>query len=358
MCIRDRFNILSFGSQLRKSGTVSLANGIVDRRSSVGTLFDTTANELTRYDETFNETVVDDLYNTSLSYGEDMPPTRSIHDLNNEILISLNKPVQQIDSFINKDPKNFNNVFNRDGATNEDIADGAIRKVSVEERRASINPMAVSYTHLDVYKRQISYIAEKIDNSDMLWKIIFALESSGKKYHKSHAFILWLRYLDSGLAHYEVYQNIVKTERYWKVLQSGLISDSHEFRKFCLSILQLSVKLINCSFENSIMSWDSTKSSLYLSEWARYCTLFEIMAIDTSLHQAEAGRRDITGLISPQSFIHPSWGFCLLSTGFKASMDSVRKFSLDLLLSIPDEHLHLIKYGLKFLEEVLSLIHI
>lgn len=147
----DQFNILSFGSQLRKSGTVSLANGIVDRRSSVGTLFDTTANELTRYDETFNETVVDDLYNTSLSYGEDMPPTRSIHDLNNEILISLNKPVQQIDSFINKDPKNFNNVFNRDGATNEDIADGAIRKVSVEERRASINPMVHSESAILVF---------------------------------------------------------------------------------------------------------------------------------------------------------------------------------------------------------------
>ncbi|ABN65502.2 predicted protein [Scheffersomyces stipitis CBS 6054] len=223
---------------------------------------------------------------------------------------------------------------------------------SVLLKLLSINDEKISSIISKLLRWRISYIAEKIDNSDMLWKIIFALESSGKKYHKSHAFILWLRYLDSGLAHYEVYQNIVKTERYWKVLQSGLISDSHEFRKFCLSILQLSVKSINCSFENSIMSWDSTKSSLYLSEWARYCTLFEIMAIDTSLHQAEAGRRDITGLISPQSFIHPSWGFCLLSTGFKASMDSVRKFSLDLLLSIPDEHLHLIKYGLKFLEEV------
>ncbi|KAK6455016.1 Nup53/35/40-type RNA recognition motif-domain-containing protein [Scheffersomyces xylosifermentans] len=139
----DQFNIMSFGNQQRKSG-------ILDRRTSVGTLFDTASNDLTRYDETINDTISDDLYNNTLSYGDDLPPTRSIHDLNNEILISLNKPVQQIDSFINKDPKNFNNVFNRaeNGAILDETSDG---KTSGEERRGSINPLAHSESAILVF---------------------------------------------------------------------------------------------------------------------------------------------------------------------------------------------------------------
>lgn len=194
-------------------------------------------------------------------------------------------------------------------------------------------------------------------DTTFVWDILYALEKNENKTHKSNAFIFWLRYLNSSnsdlITNSEIYQKkILSSEKYWKIIQNGLNSNSHDHRKFCLSLLQLSVKSIKSSFKNKILTWDSTLKDQHLKEWARYITLFEILGVDTSLHQAEAGVNDIVSLISPKSLIHPSWGFCLLSTGFKASMDSVRKFSLSLLLSIPLENLYLIKYGLEYLEGV------
>ncbi|KAK6455014.1 uncharacterized protein RJT20DRAFT_129682 [Scheffersomyces xylosifermentans] len=216
-----------------------------------------------------------------------------------------------------------------------------------------INDENISSITSKLLRWRIKTITSKYSKAPLIWEIIFALERSDKKYHKSHAFILWLCYIDNSLlSQNKICQDTLKTDQYWEVLQNGLVSDSHEFRKFCLSILQLSIKLINSSFSNNFITWDTEKKNVYLNEWSRYITLFEIMAIDTSLHQAEAATKDIIGLISPNSVLHPSWGFCLLSTGFKATMDSVRKFSLGVLLSIPDEHLYLIKHGLRFLEDV------
>lgn len=120
---KDQFSLVSFGNQQRKSLS------LLDKNGSV-TLFD---NELTKYDETINETLHEEPY--IHANGDDLPPTRSIYDLNDEILASLNKPVQHIDSFINKDPKNFNNVFNKaDGVADKEAA-------VTQEKRKSINPL-------------------------------------------------------------------------------------------------------------------------------------------------------------------------------------------------------------------------
>lgn len=110
----SQFNLLSFGTSQRKALTSS---GTIDRTSSVGSLYDTSVGDISKYEKTLNDTLTDDfpLYNND----DDLPPSRSIYDLNDEVLISLNKPANQhADAFINKDPKNFNNVFNRDDALN------------------------------------------------------------------------------------------------------------------------------------------------------------------------------------------------------------------------------------------------
>ncbi|CAK7901149.1 tRNA (guanosine(18)-2'-O)-methyltransferase [[Candida] anglica] len=219
-----------------------------------------------------------------------------------------------------------------------------------------VNDEAVSSAVSSMLRWRIHSIANSTNMVTSIWTIIFALEKSSAKHHKAHSYVLWLRYLTSfsaeELAADPAFQSQVSSEHYWNCVQIGLTSPFHEHRKFSLSILQVSVKGIANSFTNSFMSWDTTKAHVYLKEWARYVTLFEILGIDTSLHQAEAGTRDIIGLISPNSVIHPSWGFCLLSTGFNASMDSVRKFALSLLMSIPPQNLYLIKHGLPFLEGV------
>lgn len=193
-----------------------------------------------------------------------------------------------------------------------------------------------------------------VDSAVYLWNIVFGLENSATtRRNTSNAYIMWLRIL---IADEEIKLNshfqtrVLNTDSYWQLLQKGLVSNSHEIRKFCLSILQLSLKAINSSFETELLSWDLANSNKLMKEWSRYTTLFEILGIDTSLHQTQAAVHDILSLINAESLIHPSWGFCLLCTGFQASMDSVRRFSAHVLLSIDPEHLHLIKYALPYFE--------
>lgn len=196
---------------------------------------------------------------------------------------------------------------------------------------------------------RMSSIAKDIDEQ-LIWKIIFTLLKTNQDFHKSHAFILWLRYVNTNLTDSKIFQELIHDDEYWLLLQDGLISDSHEYRKFCLSILQCSLESINTNFKNNYVSWDITQREKYLKEWSRFMTLYEILGIDTSLNQAEAGKNDMTGLISPKALIPPSWGWCLLSTGLNASLESVRRFTLKLLLSIPHDNLYLIKHGLPIFE--------
>jgi len=213
-----------------------------------------------------------------------------------------------------------------------------------------INDKQISNVTSKLLRWRMNSISQKIEGQ-LIWDIIFTLESTNLEFHKSHAYILWLRYLNTGLIANDTFQTIIQKSDYWKSLQQGLISDSHEYRKFSLSILQVSLTSINTDLNNDYIVWEITDKQKYLNEWSRYMTLYEIIAIDTSLNQAEAGQNDITGLISPTSLIPSSWGWCLLSTGLQATLESVRKFTLRLLLSIPSENLYLIKHGLPILEK-------
>lgn len=194
------------------------------------------------------------------------------------------------------------------------------------------------------------------ETSNYYWDLIWAIkEAAFRKIHTSNALIMWLRLLSASLKELKtnVYfqQNVINQEFYWHYLQKGLASSSHEQRKFCLSILQLSIKLINCSFSTTIFSWDGSNSGNLTREWQRFTTIYEIVGVDTSLHQLQASTNDILSIMSPNSLIHASWGFCLLSTGFQASMDSVRKAAASILLKFDDKNLNSLRYGLPFFEK-------
>lgn len=203
--------------------------------------------------------------------------------------------------------------------------------------------------------RMKQIICERGD-SNLVWDIIYLLETISHKANKDHAYIFWLRYLNTNsklLRELESFQQRLATDSYWEVLKNGLTSEYHDHRKYCLSILQLSITSVNCSIDNSIITWDNDQPGLYLKEWKRFATVYEIMAIDASLHQAEAAINDIKSLLSSDSLIHPSWGICLFANGFRAAMDSMRKFTRSLLFSIPSQNLGLFKYDLKSFENII-----
>ncbi|ODV96886.1 hypothetical protein PACTADRAFT_1473 [Pachysolen tannophilus NRRL Y-2460] len=221
--------------------------------------------------------------------------------------------------------------------------------------------------YLGINEEKISSVASKIlkwrtqslsQNKEMepfIWDLILELmESTNEKLN--NGYILWLRYLansDPDLLHNnDFFQNkIIDNTKYWGFLQKGLVSDLHEHRKFSVSILQLLIKSINIDLDNKFMKWDVSQKNAYLNYWQRFITLYEIIGIDTSLHQAQAASNDMINLLSKDSKIKVPFSLALFSIGFKGSMETVRKFTLNLILSIPpdnlncfgDDHFHFFK---------------
>lgn len=93
------FNLISFGNPAaHRNSTASHADSL--SLFLTGDAHDTS--------QTFDNDDIP-LYNDN----EDLPPARSLYDLNDEVIISLNKPQQHTESFINKDPKTFVNAFHQ-----------------------------------------------------------------------------------------------------------------------------------------------------------------------------------------------------------------------------------------------------
>lgn len=220
----------------------------------------------------------------------------------------------------------------------------------------TINAEEIYSQALKTLRWRVSDTTAKTQNSYFVWKLIFALINTDNKHNKTNAYILWLRYLNndnSNFAADTLFQNeILPKSNYFNYLQQGFISELHEHRKLCLSIMKLTILQISADINHPVFEFVTEKRDQYMKEWERFFTVFEIVAIDTSLHQTEAALSDIILLISPKSLIHLSWGFRLLSTGFRAGTESVRKYTLNLLYSIPSENLFLVKHALPILESI------
>lgn len=100
------FNVITFGNKAHRNSNASFQDSSI----------------LALKDQSFegnkdNEDLP--LYN----YDEDLPPPRSIYDLKSESSMAVNKPTQQTESFVTKDPRSFQNAFARGGAAEESKAD-------------------------------------------------------------------------------------------------------------------------------------------------------------------------------------------------------------------------------------------
>lgn len=121
------FNLITFGNRPHRTSSASYA--------------DTLALYLGDADTTTGNYENDDipLYNNS----DDVPPSRSMYDLNDEVFISLNKPAQHTESFINKDPRSFNNLFAK--------GDDQTKKAADSEQKILTNPLLNSESAILVF---------------------------------------------------------------------------------------------------------------------------------------------------------------------------------------------------------------
>ncbi|CCF56117.1 hypothetical protein KAFR_0A06820 [Kazachstania africana CBS 2517] len=177
------------------------------------------------------------------------------------------------------------------------------------------------------------------DTDELTWESIkyMFLEAKFQDWKERNALTFLLRFLAKN----ELSPNqsqFMMTAQYWENINTALNHKVHEYRKLALSILKLSVQRISGSEITStnidLFNWSTTQKGDILESWKKYTTLYEMIALDTSLNQIEAAKSDICSLFEDR-FIHPDWNLILLSTGLQSSMESVRKYFASLLFEDP-----------------------
>lgn len=136
--------------------------------------------------------------------------------------------------------------------------------------------------------------------------------------------------------------DFLQGETYWINLQKSLDHIVHEYRKLSLSVLKMTIQKltmnnsqIDKSFTTKCFYWDPKQSSQIEDSWKKFVTLYEIVALDTSLNQIQAARKDILNFFN-DPYIDGTWGLIFFSTGQRASMESVRKYVMYLMLDVQD----------------------
>ncbi|KAK5779007.1 hypothetical protein RI543_003627 [Arxiozyma heterogenica] len=136
--------------------------------------------------------------------------------------------------------------------------------------------------------------------------------------------------------------DFLQGETFWTNLQKSLDHTVHEYRKLSLSVLKMTIQKLTMNdsqikkpFTTKYFFWDPNKSSQIENSWKKFVTLYEIVALDTSLNQIQAARKDILNFFN-DPYIDGTWGLIFFSTGQRASMESVRKYVMYLMLDVQD----------------------
>lgn len=203
---------------------------------------------------------------------------------------------------------------------------------------------------------RMASISQSSDSRAFFWEIVFLLTQAKDKSEISYGYTLWLRYFNyhtlEVLKSSSEFQALLSQEQYWWLLRKGLISLVHEHKKFSLTLIQMSVRSLSTNLSTPVISWDVSKEDEYLDSWKRFCTLYEILGIDTAMNQAEAAKNDLIKIFNPDSLLPVPFALTIPSVGFRAAMEKVKKFSLNLLFALPEQSMSLFKYDMKFISQV------
>ncbi|AAS51626.2 ADL294Cp [Eremothecium gossypii ATCC 10895] len=121
-------------------------------------------------------------------------------------------------------------------------------------------------------------------------------------------------------------------EAYSGAVLRALGSSVHEERKVGLSVLKLTLHLLpeGAGFG----ARHAVEHTALLEMWRRFVTCYEIVALDTALNQLEAASADVLTLF--ESDLERGWPQVVILTGLHATMESVRKFCLELMFRVRD----------------------
>ncbi|KAF2196263.1 hypothetical protein GQ43DRAFT_383712 [Delitschia confertaspora ATCC 74209] len=180
-----------------------------------------------------------------------------------------------------------------------------------------------------VERSQIYYHGENSDTKrlfgEQLWERICALLQDGSRFATAgQIFKLWFQWdYQTGL--YGPRPEHFQEDRYWSMLQSGLLHGFAEQRKYCLGILQSALPKVNSDIHTQHMTFSVEERQFQESRYEKYCTLFEAIVLDRYANQVEACLGDLTILMA-ESHVHPAWMTTMLSAALNPKVqDGIRK---------------------------------
>ncbi|EJS44350.1 trm3p [Saccharomyces arboricola H-6] len=171
----------------------------------------------------------------------------------------------------------------------------------------------------------------------LVWNFIRQLytEDSLHPWKQKNSLSFLLRFLLTSNPSPELI-SYIKTDMFWEHIQRELDQEVYERRKLALSILKLTIQKLSAhttDFKTTFFTWNNPPSADVLNSWKKFTTLYEMIALDTSLNQIEAAQQDIIKIFD-NVHLHHSWGLILVSTGLRSSMESVRKYMMSLMFLI------------------------
>ncbi|KAI5965992.1 hypothetical protein KGF57_000700 [Candida theae] len=183
----DQFNVVSFG--INRRNTITNGHFLDRTNTSSSAVFDSFGGDLSRFDDSINESFQhDDGSVKGVDKPRDAPPLKSVYDLD-EDTFGISKPTRNQAGLINKDPKEFNNLFKRfeskDGKTAKDKKQDKSKSVVDEFENAIIvfgYPENASVQIIQYFK-QFGTILENftdLSTGNEAWSLLKDLEKEPK----------------------------------------------------------------------------------------------------------------------------------------------------------------------------------
>lgn len=154
----------------------------------------------------------------------------------------------------------------------------------------------------------------------MLWPSLRSLTANPQR--SSGGFMLWAVTVNSPsqLLHDRLY-----SDEYWKAIHKGLCVGTTDTRKYCLAILQSSLRNLDRDCNVPHMQYRQSEKQLYATQYAKFAVLFETIALGRYLNQVQESLHDLTSLLGPNSKVGSRWIVALLEASLAHGMqDSIR----------------------------------
>ena len=160
-----------------------------------------------------------------------------------------------------------------------------------------------------------------IDQS--FWNRVDGLDRSYFSSNSSKLFGVWFQWISQAVTD-KVDLECLHHDRYWDRVRSGLLVGFGDQRKYCLGIIEQSLRATGKDIVTPTMVYYTNDT--HLMEYKKYASLFEMIVLNRYAGQVEASLSELTALLGPKSKITPAMATTLLAAAINSKVqEGIRK---------------------------------